>query len=556
MLEELQISNLAIIDQQSVHFGAGLNVITGQTGAGKSILLQALSLILGAKPKAHTIRDGSQAAEVNALFSLDQFPLHEREHLPEQIRGDDQLVVSRTIPRSGSGRVYLNGKVSSLGMLRTVVEPLVDLCGQSEFVRLYEPVYQMRLLDYFGERTEKGYAELRASYGPLYHAWRNLLVRVERAQASTHEVAQRRDELQHIIADFEGVELGEGARAKLEEEIRRLSNAEQLIELTSFLSHSLENEEGILAQLALIGQEFRRLIVLDELARPFHERYLEVWRELSELHTDFDRYAQMIIVDEEALEGVRVRLARLAFLERKYRLAEGDLKKFYERSLQELSDLHQIDDAQGLRKELADAEANLQECSNRLTEARRKVGLKFSTLVAKELGDLNMKHASLQLALHSKGWGTQGADEGEFLFSSNKGYAPKQLRSIASGGELSRITLVMKKILSSQHGVSVMVFDEVDSGISGEVARSVGHKLQTLGRTSQILCITHLPQVASLADTHIYVEKKEGATTTSIVRTLEHVERVEELARMMAGYHVTEATRESARELLDAGGEK
>lgn len=553
MLEELQIKNLAIIHEQSVAFGPGFNVITGQTGAGKSIILQALSIILGGKPKTHAVREGASHAEVHALFSLDSLPEEERKQLPEIIREESQLVVARSIPRSGSGRVYLNGKLSTIGMLRTVVEPLVDLCGQSEFVRLYDPHYQMRLLDQFGSRVDPAFGALLERYDATYRQWREVKMRIDRATASSLQRHQRLDEVNALIRDVGTTRLGEGIRAGLEDEIKRLANGEQLLTLSSYIMQGVEGEEGVLARFSEIGQELRRLVQLDDGARPLHEQYMTVWREFSEFHADFEKYSRTVTVDEEALEKARAELARLAFLERKYRCAEGDLKNLYENALQECADLEGGDDGGALKKELKAIEGALSDVAIELRGARQRVGKTFSELVQSELADLNMKHASLKLSLTPKEWGAYGADEGEFLFSGNRGYAPKHLRSIASGGELSRITLVMKNILSSRHGVSIMVFDEVDTGISGEVARSVGHKLKSLGSNSQVICITHLPQVASLADTHVYVEKSEGPLTTSSVRILDEDERVEELARMIAGYQVTESARESARELMQTG---
>ena len=512
-----------------------------------------MSIILGGKPKVHAVREGASHAEVHALFSLEALPNEERRLLPEIIRDESQLVVARSIPRSGSGRVYLNGKLSTIGMLRTVVEPMVDLCGQSEFVRLYDPHYQMRLLDQFALRVEPTFGALFNRYDVVYKRWREVKMRIDRATASSLQRHQRRDEVNALVSDVGTTKLGEGVRAGLEDEIKKLANGEQLVTLSSYILQGVEGEDGLLARFSEIGQELRRLVPLDDGTKPLYDQYISVWREFSEFHSDFERYSRTVAVDEEALEKARAELARLAFLERKYRCVEGELKALYEGSLQESADLEGADDGGALKRELQLTEVELSSLASGLREARQRIGKSFSAMVQNELADLNMKHASLKLSLNPKEWGPYGADEGEFLFSGNRGYAPKHLRSIASGGELSRITLVMKNILSSRHGVSIMVFDEVDVGISGEVARSVGHKLRSLGVNSQVICITHLPQVASLADTHLYVEKNEGPLTTSSVRVLGEEERVEELARMMAGYQVTESARESARELMKTG---
>jgi DNA repair protein RecN (Recombination protein N) len=550
MLEELQIKDLAIIDDENVRFGWGLNVITGQTGAGKSIILQALALILGVKPKKNLIREGAKQSEVLALFSLEKLSLEERSALPEIVRDEDQLVVARTISVAGSSRVYINGKISTLGMLRNVVEPLIDLCGQSEFIRLYDPHYQMRLLDQFGARTDESYGALLNEYAVNYKKWREARMRLERSSLSLLQRQHRLQEVETLIRDVGNTRLGEGVRAELEERIKKLANGEQILSLSSEVVQAIEAEGGLLGRLHDVSGVIKRLGLVDSGFLALQERFFDIWGDLSGFFSDFERYFQGFSFDEEKLESARAELGRLAFLERKYATVEDDLKALYEQALLDREDLLKSAGQSGFQKELDECAEHLSRVASTLSAERRRMGELFAERVQNDLQELNMRHASLKVDFVPVSWGAYGAEEGEFLFSSNLGYAPKALRSIASGGELSRITLVMKNILSSQNGVSVMVFDEVDVGISGEVARSVGRKLKLLGTNSQVICITHLPQVASLADTHIYVEKSDGALTKTIVRNLSNEERVEELARMLAGYQVTESARESARDLM------
>lgn len=545
MLEELQISNFAIIEEQSVSFGKGLNVITGQTGAGKSILLQALQLIMGGKVRAHSIREGAASLEVNALLSLVDLPAVVRQELPEMLQGEEQVVVSRVVHRGGSGRVYLNGKVSTLGMIKSVVENLVDLCGQTEYVKLYDPGHQLFLLDEFG-----GHSQLIMQYQSAYERWRDITSRLSRAQVSEAESDRRRAELEQLVADFDAVEIGSGVRDRLEQEIRRLANGEALLELSSAMLGRMDSESGIMDQINHLAQDFRKMVQLDGAVEPLHNRFLEAWRELSEVHSAFEAYSQSVTVDQESLECLRENLAKLAFLERKYRARDEDLAALLENARADLKALNGTIDLGQLERELSQVEDELRRTAADLTKSRVRSGKRLSKLVASELKSLNMKHAELMLDISSQPWSGRGADAVELLFSSNRGYAPKALRKIASGGELSRITLVIKKILSSKHGVNVLVFDEVDTGISGEVARNVGLKLKALAQGSQVLCITHLPQVASLADTHLRVEKTEDDVTTSRVVALNRDERVIEIARMLAGSEITEASKESARELL------
>lgn len=543
MLTELHISNFAIIEQQTISFGAGLNVISGETGAGKSIILSAIELILGGRPKAHFIRDGSDALEVQAIFSLEGIEPEVRRSLPDLVEGSE-LAISRTVNRAGKGKVYLNGRLATVGLLAEVVGRLVNICGQGQHISLLEPSYHLMMVDEFAKN-----GALRAEYTALYDEWRKALARLEEVEERFARSALRQAELEATIEELESLQLAPGLRDELEGRVRALANAERIMQGCQSIAGALE-DEGVLTQLAAVSGSLHELAKLDQRLLPYCELLGSARAELAELAGDLSSHAAKVELSEEALDELRERLATLARLERKYRCGEEGLIKILELAREERKLLEEGADLDKLRAKLASLEAQACDSAARLGESRRRAADALASQVAAELADLSMTHAKLGARIEPAPLGPSGAEKLELEISTNKGESFKPLRQIASGGELARIMLVLKKIFRERTGVNVLVFDEVDTGISGSVARAVGEKLRALSRFSQVICITHLAQVASLADVHLLVGKKVGERTISIVKELGSEEKVEEIARMLAGYSVTQAARESARELL------
>ena len=544
MLSELEINNFAIIEQQAVTFGPGLNVISGETGAGKSILLQALELILGGRARNDLIRAGSSSCEVRAVFDLSRLSRAARGELPEIVEGEE-LLVTRIFSGDGRSKVFINGHLGTLAVLEGITQRLVNVCGQGHFVRLLEPRYHLELVDGFAED-----AALLNSYKAAFDAWSNAERRLREIENSLADGARRRAQLSEVLEELEKVKLWPGCRLELEAKVKKLSSSEELRAISLSLSEAVGGEDGILTKLGSLGSTFGDLKKVDGDTAELCGLFASAKTELDELGRLLEAYHDTVNVDEEELARLREELAEVARLERRFRTNDAGLIELLERSRQELSLLQDDNIIETLRVEVQDLFTKVSELGERLSAERVRAGKQLAKAVELELAELAMTGAKLSLKQEGVEFGPNGKDKVEILIASNKGEPLRPLRQVASGGELSRVMLVLKKVLRDRTGVNVLVFDEVDSGVSGGVARAVGDKLKTLANYSQVLCITHLPQIASLADKHLLVEKVVGKRAVSEVREIQGEDRVEEIARMLAGYKVTESTRQSARELL------
>lgn len=546
MLRELHIRNLALIEEQVVPFRPGLNVISGETGAGKSMLLHAVELILGARPSVQLIRSGADALELDALFDLAALDEEVRRELPDIARADE-LLISRTLARSGKGKVFINGRLATVAMLEEVTSRLINICGQNQHVRLLQAAYHRELVDGFGD-----HGALLANYREVYDRWRALRRKIEELDRSRDAQERERRELESIVEDLEPLNVVAGERAELEARVRALSNAEHVTAGAAQIAELCGSDEGLLAMLSTIGGRLSELTRLDPGLSPLSAHFGELRAGLLEFERDFTRYASQLSVDADTLEELRDRLAEIARVERKYRRPDAELVALLADAKRRLLDLADPRGAEELKLEAQQVERQLEQLSTQLSTARREAGSALAELAQRELAELAMPDTTLVVEVTHGAPGPDGGDVVELLLSTNRGEPVKPLRAIASGGELARITLVLKKLLRERSGVNVLVFDEVDTGVSGGVARAVGEKLRALAAHSQVICITHLAQVASLADAHLLVTKKVSDRTTSEVCLLSREQRVEEVARMLAGYRVTEAARESARELLSS----
>lgn len=547
MLVELKIANFAIIEEQSVLFGPGLNVLSGETGAGKSIILSALELILGGRPRPHAVRHGADALEVEALFDLTRVNERTVAELPDCAQGDELSIV-RTVGANGRGRVYINGRIGTVALLEEVVSRLVNICGQSQHVRLLNPAYHLALLDSFSDNEA-----LLSEYAKRYTEYRTIAERLQSREADQRRLRLRREELSTTIRELSVIDLTDGIRQSLEDRVSRLANAERLLAGVQAAEQTLTDDQGALANLRFATNQLSELSRLDAALCPIAEQLTNAQLVIRESVRDIDSYAAALDVDEQQLELLRDQLAEVARLERKYRTNDAGLIALLREASDELAKLEDEEDTDALQEKLRHALAAAEELATELSERRHAAGKELSATVEQELAEVNMKGARLVVEhVTLPELAPAGRERAEFLLSSNKGDALRPLRQIASGGELSRILLVCKKVLRDRSGVNVLVFDEVDTGISGGVARAVGLKLKALARDSQVICITHLPQVASLADTHLLVTKIQDDRARSVVRVLSQDERITEIARMLAGAEITRAARESARELLSA----
>jgi DNA repair protein RecN (Recombination protein N) len=544
MLNELRISNFAIIEEQSIEFGKGLNVISGQTGSGKSIILNALELILGARPRSSLIRQGAEELIVEGSFDLSALNAETLNSLPDIAR-TEELVLCRTINQTGKGKVFINGRAGTVSLLQEIAQKLINICGQGQHINLLDPQFHLDLIDeYAGNRG------LLEEYSEIYRRQKDLL-KLQKQYISDRESSEKRKfESEETYNELKKPGLYKGIRAELEGKVKKLDSSEKLVGGFQEINAQFSADESPIAQLSIIISALNDLSRYDPAIKEFVDRGGNVRMQLQELELDLNRYANNLSLNEEELEILRERLAEVARLERKYKTEDQGLLELLEKSKLELENYTSLGNLKELEEKIEENNKKLLKLSKTLSEKRIKLGSTLIAALEKDLASLNMPDAKFRLEAEETDLTSRGRDKIEILISTNKGELFKPLRQIASGGELSRIMLVLKKNLKDKSGVNVLVFDEVDSGISGSVARAVGQKLKSLSEFSQVICITHLAQIASLSDRHILVDKTVKDRTLSVVKVIDGEEKIEEIARMLAGYEVTPAARKSAKELI------
>lgn len=556
MLAELQVRNYALIEDLAVEFGPGLTVLTGETGAGKSIIVGALSLALGERHDPTMLRTGADECTVSARFSGTG-------NLADTCReqgldpGTDEFIIRRRAGRDGRSSAWRNDVPVTVGVLRRLGDRLVDLHGQHQHQSLLGPEAQLEILD-AASRIEPGLAKYRAGYETLRAA------EAELAALET-DLAERRR--RQDLTEYQARELAEaaitvGEAATLRQEQELLASSERRHRLVRELEELLTEREGAALELTdAIADRVGELANLDpaladmvEPARTARVLLDELWRRLA-------GYRDHIEFTPERADEINARLFRLEKLERKYGLPADELPALAEKLAGELTsseaDEHRCE---ALRRDIEARGRELLAQAQKLSDRRRAAGTTLGRRVETEFRALGLETARLEIAVQAPvrptpaDLGPDGLDAVEFGFSANPGEELKPLRRVASGGELSRIMLALKSVLARVSLVPVMVFDEIDSGIGGRVAEAVGRRLARLGRSQQVICITHLPQIARCADHHYLITKSavKGRTRTGL-RRLEAEERVTELARMTAGATVTETTLAHARELLESG---
>ncbi|OYT75502.1 MAG: DNA repair protein RecN [Armatimonadetes bacterium JP3_11] len=552
MLHALHIENLAIIDRLEVSFTAGFNALTGETGAGKSILIDALSLALGERADPTLIRAGAEKLRVNAVFELPNDPelyalLNELGVEPEE----GLLYLSREVQAGGRSIARINGQPTPLNTLKAVGERLVDMHGQHEHQSLLKPSSHLEFLDrWLGEPTLSLRAQVRETVQALRQAERELQELIERER----EREQMLDLYRFQVDEIRKANLQPGEDELLETEERRLTHAEKLIALAGGAYDALMSENGAYDQTAHASRNLTEIARIDPSVAEWGDMLEGALAHIEEVARNLRAYAEGIEYDPARLEEVIARLELIKRLKRKY----GDtLEAILEYAENAESKLHTLE-TQTERRETLEAHIEaLQErataLSAKLSEQRKAGAQRFATVVQACLRDLAMERAEFLVEVRPKPLDATGADSVEFLFSANPGEPPRPLSKIASGGEMSRVMLALKTALADAAPVPTLVFDEVDAGLGGRTAHAVGEKLAELAQHCQILCITHLPQIASRARHHLAIEKQiDGDTTRVQVHLLEGEARVREIARMLAG-EPTETALQHARELLQVG---
>ena len=566
MLTTLRISGLAIVDKAEVVFGPGLNVLTGETGAGKSILVQALHLVLGGRMPPDALREGAEEAVVEALFELPRrHPVLERlvaAGLPVPVEGGEVLV-RRSAARGGRGRAFVNGALCTVGMLETCARGLVDLTGQHEHVTLLDEAAHVALLDAFAGVDGEGglLARYRDAHAVLASALRR---RAELARAG-EERARRADWLAFQLGELDALRPVAGEDQVLEHERQLLAGAERLRGAARGAEAAVYGEEGSAAE--RVGRAVRFLAEaagLDPRLEPALALLRSALAEIEEAARTLARYGESVGGDPERLEHVLERLDALRGLGRKH---GGTLEAALARAEEMRAELRQVsgDDAELARLEGAIVEARRDAggLAAELGLRRREAAKAFAREVQRELGALAMGRCRIEVAFHrpegesddgEPALGPDGAERARILLAANPGEPSRPLARVASGGELSRVLLALKRTLARADPVDTYVFDEADAGIGGAVADAVGRLLAEVSRERQVICVTHLPQVAAFADRHLLVEKRlaGGRTATAVVSLAAPAERQGELARMLAGATLTPSALAHAGALLAA----
>jgi DNA repair protein RecN (Recombination protein N) len=550
MLRFLRIQHLAVIDSVEVEFEPGLNVLTGETGAGKSILVEAVGLLLGGRASGDLVRTGEDAASIEAIFES----------------GGEELLVRREITAQGRSRAFVNGALATAGALKELSSRLIELHGQHEHQTLLDASTHLDVIDSVGG-TSPLVATVAAAYDAL-HASRDELARI---RAATRDRETRQDLIAFQLGELDRAALTDpGEDAELAARRQILASAERVERLCTESYASLyDSDDAILAALGQVWRRVAELAALDPQFAPYLDARDGIKSQLEDLAGFLRKYADTVDASPARLQQVEERLALLERLKRKHGPSLGDAIARRDALRRELAELSRGDDRIAeLERELAEARRRFLAAAETLSRERRRAAAVFATALEALVADLAMDRTRFEVRfgepLPEAAWSGRGIDAAEFFVSPNPGEELRPLARIVSGGELSRIMLAIKTLTAtSRHGFSDaadrppsasapgLIFDEVDAGIGGRVADVVGRKLRTLGSAFQVLCITHLPQIAASADTHYAIEKRvERGRTRTTVRRLDEPARVDEVARMLGGEAISDGLRASAREML------
>jgi DNA repair protein RecN (Recombination protein N) len=555
VLLHIQIRDFAIIDAAELELASGLTVLTGETGAGKSILVDALLLAAGGRAGAEVVRHGAERAEVSATFTIANNPAA-RAWLAEQSieHEDGSVVLRRIVGADGRSRAYVNGQTMPVQALRQLGETLVDIHGQMEYQSLMRRAAQRELLDQGGD-----YRELLTAVGEQHRAWSELREQRDRAAASAQDREARLELLRYHLGELQALDLKPGEIEELTAERQRLSQHGRLASGAREILQLLREAEDMNAEHAVSRAltVSRSLTELDARFAPIAKAIDESLIALREGIESAERYEADLEADPQRQEWVEQRLAAIEAIARKHRVEPAALGTLQGELAAEFQQLDTLEASlEQIEKKLAQLQAQFRSACARLTAARVATAKKLSQRISELMQTLGMPGGVFAIAvraLDSDAASAHGADEIEFLVSANPGQPPRALAKVASGGELSRISLAIQVAAAQSEALPCLVFDEVDAGVGGGVAEIVGRQLRALGERAQVLCVTHLPQVASQAHAHVRVTKlTDGKTTRTVLTVLGADERVEEIARMLGGVSITDKAREHAAEMLRA----
>ncbi|WP_078428710.1 DNA repair protein RecN [Alkalihalobacterium alkalinitrilicum] len=553
MLVELSIKNFAIIDELTVSLNKGLTVLTGETGAGKSIIIDAIGLLVGGRGSTEFIRYGANRAEIEGLFSIDQdHPVIEKAKALGIEVEEGMIIVRRDLTTNGKSICRLNGKLVTLGIIREIGQTLVDIHGQHEHQTLLQ---QERHISYLDSYAKNKLELTKSEYQTLYKKYMSVKQQLEQMNKNEQELAHRLDLIQYQLNEIEKANLSPHEDSDLLNEKFKLSNNEKLYKALHASYNSLYGEGKGLDWIHNTLSHVEEAVGIDPDFQSLVETVSNCYYLLEEVSFTLSHHFEQLEFDPHRLELIESRLNEISLLKKKYGPTVDEILEYAANVEDELDTLVNKDDRiQNLQKELNAIVLDLEVEAKALSQIRKQTALQLSDAVHEQLQALYMEKTkfAVELKVLPNGRFTEeGVDVAEFFLSPNPGEPLKPLSKVASGGEISRIMLAMKTIFSSGQGITSLIFDEVDTGVSGRVAQAIAEKINKISEKSQVLCITHLPQVAAMSDQHLFISKQQiEERTKTNVRQLSESEKINEIARMISGVEVTELTREHANELL------
>lgn len=551
MLTSLKIENVAIIESAAIEFGCGLNVLTGETGAGKSIVIDSINAILGERTSREIIRTGAQNAKVYAVF----------EDVNDTVRGvldengieceDGVLIINRTINRDGKNACRINGAPVTVSMLREIGRELIDIHGQHDSQSLLSPEKHCGFVDSFA-----GNAELRADYGEKYSSLCAIRSELKKLTTDESSKSQRIDFLTYQIDELEKADITVGERDELKARKSLINNSQKVMESLNIAYEALRADGAGIDMVSDAESEISNAAAYMESLGEASEKITDIRYELDDIAELVRDAMSEIDFDPSELDEIEERLDLLYRLSKKYGDTEDEMLDYLSKAREELDGIAFSEEkVKELRRMEKEALTAAEEAAERLTESRKNAGEKLSEAICAELEFLDMPNVQFAVKCDDIGLTENGRDSIEFLISANVGEEPKPLAKIASGGELSRIMLAIKNVLAGTDDVDTMIFDEIDTGVSGRAAQKIAMKLRAVSKGRQVICVTHLAQIAAQGDVHLYISKSvaDGKTYTNIKSLIEE-ERVAEIARIMGGMEITKLQLESAREMLESAG--
>ena len=547
MLSLLHIENIAVIERSDISFDQGFNVLTGETGAGKSIIIDAISAILGERAYRDMIRTGTTKASVRAVFT----DVPELAWFEENgVEYDPETVIQREVHLDGKNVCRVNGSLVSVSILRKLGMQLINIHGQHDSATLFDEANHLTFLDAFAANEA-----LRADYTEKYEAVAKLRREIDRMTMDEGEKLRRMETLKYQIKEIEKADLHSGEDEELEERRKLLQNSEKIADGMNDAVENIygsDDADGAAAMLATAERALARIAKFSDQIASLHEKAADLMYQVQDLAEEVRDARDDLAYSADELEEIESRLDVIHKLRRKYGVTCADILEYLEKAKKELDEIEFADDhLEKLKKKLSKAEKTAWEAAKTLRENRKETAVSMSERILTELAQLDMPRVQFSCQFTELELTPNGADAVAFYMSANAGEALKPMSKVASGGELARIMLAMKNVLAERDHVNTLIFDEVDTGVSGRAAQKVAEKLRAVAEHKQVLCVTHLPQLAALANTHLLIAKaeREGRTYTTVT-PLDIEGRKRELARIIGGTNITETTLKSAEEML------